>query len=405
MRDPSLERREASRPTGPSAGNAVARPAGSITVISRSDLAHCPQWRLAFAGKRKDRRFYELVEDTIPEGFDYRYFAIRDEQGEICAVQPFFLLDQDLLVGLGPTVAAVAERIRRLFPSFLKLRTLMVGCVAGEGQLDGDDASWRVTAARLAAGLLAEARASRAAMIVLKEYPAAYREALGCFLDYGFGRIPSLPMTCLAIDYASFDDYMTKALNSATRRKLRKKFLATAAAPAIVMSVIEDAGPVVDEIYPLYLQVYERSKLHFEKLTADFLARLGREMPDKVRFLIWRQQGRIVAFILVMVEGDSLYAEYLGLDYRIALDLHLYFYAVRDMTGWAIANGYKRISSSGLNYDPKLHLRHRLAPIDLYVRMTSPIANMLMQRFLPLIEPTRADPILKKFANYHELWG
>jgi hypothetical protein len=30
------------------------------------------------------------------------------------------------------------------------------------------------------------------------------------------------------------------------------------------------------------------------------------------------------------------------------------------MTSWAIANGYKWLRSSGLNYDPKLHLRHLL---------------------------------------------
>ena len=106
-----------------------------------------------------------------------------------------------------------------------------------------------------------------------------------------------------------------------------------------------------------------------------------------------------------MIEGDALYAEYIGLDYKVALDLHLYHYAVRDMTSWAITNGYKWLRSSGLNYDPKLHLRHLLDPIDLYVRHTSLIANTVLKRILPLIEPTRYDPTLKKFPNYAELWG
>ena len=66
-----------------------------------------------------------------------------------------------------------------------------------------------------------------------------------------------------------------------------------------------------------------------------------------------------MAFILAMVQGDQLFAEYIGLDYQVALDLHLYHYAVRDLTSWAIANGYKHLRSSGLNYDPKLHMRHR----------------------------------------------
>ena len=117
------------------------------------------------------------------------------------------------------------------------------------------------------------------------------------------------------------------------------------------------------------------------------------------------QEGRIIAFSLCMVEGSDIYAEYLGLDYTRALELHLYHYAFRDVVTWAIANGYKSFRSSGLNYDPKLHLRSRLDPIDLYVRHTSGPMNAVFSRLLPLLEPTRSDPILPNFHNYQELWG
>jgi predicted N-acyltransferase len=163
-------------------------------------------------------------------------------------------------------------------------------------------------------------------------------------------------------------------------------------------------SPIIDEVYPLYLAVYERSTNHFEKLTKDYFCRLGREMPDKTRFFIWRQNGRVIALSICMLEGDALYAEYLGLDYSVALDLHLYHYAVRDTVSWGMENGYKWFRSSGLNYDPKYHLRAMLDPIDLYVRHTSNIANAVMRRVLPLIEPTRGDPTLKKFTNHADLW-
>jgi predicted N-acyltransferase len=198
---------------------------------------------------------------------------------------------------------------------------------------------------------------------------------------------------------------MRRALNSATRTKLRRKFRAAAAGPPIMMSVVRDVTPIIDDIYPLYLQVYRRSKLHFEKLTKAFFCELGRRMADKVLFFVWRREARIVAFTLCMTEGDSVFAEYIGLDYAVALRLHLYHYAIRDMTAWAMAQGYKWLRSSGLNYDPKLHLRHELDPIDLYVRHTSWLANLALKRILPLIEPTRYDPVLRKFANYHELRG
>jgi hypothetical protein len=379
---------------------------GSVEVLARRELAACQGWVGAFASERKDHRYYELIEDTIHQEFDYRYFVIRDRSGAIRAVQPFFILDQDLLVGVSPRIGVLTALIRRLWPRFMRLRTLMVGCVAGEGHLDGDDAGAHALHARLlAATVTGHALRLGAPLIVLKEFPARYRTSLDCFLPRGFTRVPSLPMTELNIDYASFDDYMTRALNSSTRAKLRKKFNAAAQAPAIEMTVVNDITPFIEEAYPLYLQVYERSKLHFEKLTKAYFCALGHRMPEKVRFFLWRQGGHIVAFGECMVQDDTIYAEYIGLDYSVALDLHLYHYAFRDMVSWAIAHGYKRFRSSGLNYDPKLHLRHRLDPIDLYVRHTSDMINAVLKRALPLLEPTRYDETLKKFPNYHELWA
>jgi predicted N-acyltransferase len=198
---------------------------------------------------------------------------------------------------------------------------------------------------------------------------------------------------------------MARALSRKTRQDLRVKFRAAAAAPPITLTVVRDIAPDVDDVYPLYLQVFERAKLRFERLTREFLCELSRRMPDKVRYFIWRQEGRVIAFSLCMVEGSDLYAEYLGLDYTLALKLHLYHYAFRDVVNWAIANGYENFRSTGLNYDPKLHLRARLDPIDLYVRHTSPLVNAVLARILPLLEPTHTDPILPRFPNYSEVWA
>ena len=69
-----------------------------------------------------------------------------------------------------------------------------------------------------------------------------------------------------------------------------------------------------------------------------------------------------------------------------------------------MANGYTSYRSTGLNYEPKYHLRYQLDPLDLYVRHTSPIFNFGMKYILPLVEPTRYDKMLQRFANYKELW-
>ncbi len=377
-----------------------------VSIVNRSDLARSKVWQTAFSHLRKDRRYYEIVEDTICPEFRYRYFAIKDGQGQLCAIQPFFVLDQDFVAGAGARAKALVSGVRRFWPRFMMTRALMVGCAAGEAHLQAESAGARGRDAELLSkDIVRLARQEKVSLVVLKEFPAQYRDALSSFLQRGFTRIPSMPMTRLNIAYSSFEDYMTRALKSATRKKLRKNLSATEHSPPITLEVVSDAASAINELYPLYLQVFDRSKLQFEKLSKSYFRELGRRMPDKTRFFLWRQNGKLIAFALCLIEGDTLCSEYVGFDYTVALDLHLYHYVVRDIIGWGIENGFKFFASTALNYAPKLQMRHVLEALDLYVRHTSPVANAVMKRVLPWFEPTRSDPMLRKFPNYGDLWG
>jgi hypothetical protein len=123
-------------------GVAPMQSVGRLEVIARTDLQRCPRWQTTFANERKDHRYYELVEDTLHPEFDYRYFVIEDAAGQVCAVQPFFLLDLDLLVGASQRFGVLIDAVRWMWPRLMRARTLMVGCVAGEGHLDGDEARY-----------------------------------------------------------------------------------------------------------------------------------------------------------------------------------------------------------------------------------------------------------------------
>jgi predicted N-acyltransferase len=194
-----------------------------------------------------------------------------------------------------------------------------------------------------------------------------------------------------------------------TRKGLRRKFKATAE-EKIEFSVTSDISDCAEEIYRLYLQVYERATLKFEKLTPQYLRELCREMPDRARFFLWRRAGELVAASVTLVQlpgegvGESaLYDLYLGMEYPLALDLSLYFVTMRDVIQWSIENGISTYYSTPLNYDSKLHFRHKLVPQDLYVRHTSPVLNPAFQFAMRFAAPTRHDRVLPLFPNVHEL--
>ncbi len=378
----------------------IPTPTGTAEVV-RSARAISPQvWRATFADEARDARYYEVIEETLPEKFDYRYLILRNSQTGQTAVQPFFFIAQDLTDGLPGKIQRVVGRVQERFPRFLVMRILMVGCAVGEGQVASSE-PWAVEA--LHEALAVVAKRERVSLIVFKDYPSRHRETLQPFANNGYRRVPSMPGAKVELDYKDFDDYMQRRLGKVFRKNLRRKFRASEEIGRPEMTVCEDVSGMIDEIYPLYKQTLSRAEFSFEELTPEFLARVGREMPDKARFFIWRLNGKIVAFNFCLLHGDVLYDMDIGLDYTVALELHLYFVTWRDVFSWAIKNGVRSYYTAPLNYDPKLHLRLDLAPLDLYICHTSKWINPVFRAAMGFLQPARHHPILRKFPNADEL--
>ena len=383
--------------------NTIPIPNGVAKITSLAELENCDAWKRAFQNKCKDHRYYKIVEETLEGGFEHHYLQLEDDSGNVRAVQPVFLVRQNLIEGVLGKIRSVVELVRKKFPRFLTMRVLMVGCAAGAGDLgacDEKDEAWMAKA--LSASLRTYARQNRASLVVLKDFPAKYRPALESFSSNGYVRIPSMPMTRLALCYEGWDEYF-RTLSKATRKDLRRKFRKAERTPKINMEVVNDVTPRVDEIYPLYLQVHERSPLKFETLTKDYFRAISTRMPDRARFFIWRQSGKIVAFSFCLVCEEAIYDECIGLDYSVALDLHLYFYTLRDIISWSLQQRLKYYYSNPLNYEPKLHLDCELVPLDLYVRHTAALLNPIFRRAIKYLGPTRHDPILPRFPNADQL--
>jgi hypothetical protein len=380
--------------------NTIRTSLGTVEVALSARSIAPEIWRPTFAAEARDARYYEVIEQTLPEKFDYRYLILRNAETGETAVQPVFFIAQDLTDGLPAKIQRMVARVQRTFPRFMVMRVLMVGCAVGEGQVACSE-PWAVQA--LHEALRVVARQSRASIIVFKDYPARHREALSLFASDGYRRVPSMPAAKVDLDYSDFDDYMQRRLGKVFRKNLRRKFRASEAIGRPEMTVREDVSDIIDEVYPLYKQTLARADFSFEELTPEFLARIGREMPDKARFFIWRLDGKIIAFNFCLLHDGTLYDMDIGLDYSVALDLHLYFVTWRDVFNWAIGNGVRTYYTAPLNYDPKLHLRLELAPLDLYVCHTSRLINPAFRMAMSFLQPVRHHPILRKFPNAHEL--
>ncbi len=385
-------------------GDAIPFPQGVAKLVTLAELKNCDAWQRAFQNKCQNHRYYEIVEETLLENdFEHHYLRLKDDSGNVRAIQPVFFVRQNLVEGVPRKVRYLVDGIRKIFPRFLTMRVLMVGCGAGAGDLgacDEEDEAW--TAEALRASLRMFARQNKVSLVVLKDFPATYRSALVTLRSNDYARIPSMPMTRLPLRYENWDEYF-RSLSKATRKDLRRKFRKAGRAPKIEMEVVSDIAPLIDQIYPLYLAVHERSPMKFETLTKDYFRAIAQQMSERARFFIWRQSGKIVAFSFCLICGDAIYDECIGLDYSVALDLHLYFYTLRDIISWALQQRLKYYYSNPLNYEPKLHLRCELVPLDLYVQHTNALLNPIFRRVIKYLGPTRHEPILKRFSNADQL--
>jgi len=350
----------------------------------------------AFAGHAKNFSYYDVSARTLAGQFEHRYMVLQNRESGKAGVQPVFFVNQDILEGLPRGLHGALTWPRKFFPGWLRLRMLMVGCSAGDGALDCVE-PWFVEA--LCEALKIYAKKTGASAILLKDFPAAYRGALTPLERQGYRRVPSMPACKLDFDFASFESYMKDKLG----RKLRYKYIKLNKKPAVALQVRTDVMPIAGEIYELYRQTHERSKMRFERLTPEFFALIGREMPGSARYFIWRVDGKIAAFALCLVHDGTMYHLNIGFDYSVSFDLQLYYVTIRDLFQWALDRGLKHYVTGQLNYDPKLHLKMTLDPLDLYARHTNPLVNPLFKLALGFLQPVRHDPIIKQFPNYNEL--
>src|ERR1700747_3333558 len=358
-------------------------------------------WANAWNQHAKGSRFNEVVEQGLSDQFEQRYFVLVNSRREQVSIQTLFVIRQDLPPGLPKTMRNTVTRLRRRWRSLFFMRMLMVGSPAEESLLDREE-PWAIEA--LGGALERYAQEARIGLVVVKDFPAEYRELLKVFTNRNYQRVPGLPGVKLELDFSCFEEFMTKKLSKVYRKNLRRKFKELAAMPAVSFEVHNGCTPKqVDEIFPLYWEVYQRAKLSFEVLNREYLIRLGQSMPDRIRLFLWRQEGRLVAFNISIVQDGVIDDLYVGFDYEAASKLNLYFLTWRDVIEWSVQNGIKTYRSGPHNYDPKLHLKLSLVPRDLYARHLSPILNRPLLLAMKWLGPTPYEPILKEFPNAHEL--
>src|SRR5260370_22513445 len=104
----------------------ISFPQGIAKIVTGAELLSCDAWPRAFRDKYKDHRFYEIIQQTLAQDFEYRYLLMEDESGEVPAIQPVFFVRQNLVDVVPGKVRSMVYLVPKQFPCFLTMRVLSV---------------------------------------------------------------------------------------------------------------------------------------------------------------------------------------------------------------------------------------------------------------------------------------
>ena len=269
----------------------------AIVARSIGDFAR-NEWDRMFPDDLENWPYYHAIERSQLAGFEWLYFAVRDDEGKLLAAVPAFVTDYRLDTTLAGPLRRVTSAIARVFPRLLSQRLLSFGSPVGEACHLGFDCGLDLTAqTRLLDTLFSKvekyARRRGISMLAVKDATSA-QDGLWTAVAaaHGLRRQPGLPTALLDIRFESLESYLA-ALSRPTRKDLRRKLKAST---PIRVEWRENIDDVIDEVMRLYRATLAQAALTFEELTPEFFTGVLREMGPRARCATYWLDDRLVAF-------------------------------------------------------------------------------------------------------------
>lgn len=351
-------------------------------------------WNGIFPDTVEGYNFYKTLDESGFNQFKFRYILVYDN-GLPVGAAPCFLMDFPLDAGMQGPAKRFSGFIKRFLPAIFNIRTLLCGLPMDRGQigLAGGDTQGVISAICCAMETIAQGEGAR--FIAFKDFDKGYQDALKPLLKKGFFKIEDMPSTAMALDFRSFEEYLQR-LSPASRYDLRRKFRRVGRRAEIKMQAVERlSGEELDAAYGLYLQTVNRQDIGFEVAPKEFFRLIPENMPGQSKFFLWQMNDKLAGFALCLFSGGYFIDIYLGFDYAVAYQHHLYFVKIRDLFIWAVENGFKTYEMGITNYEPKKRLDFEFIPLYIYARHRNRLLNLFFKAFGRFLAPANFDPTLK----------
>lgn len=244
--------------------------------------------------------------------------------------------------------------------------------------------------------------------VLFKEFYPSSEPVVGLLKNYSYSDLATEPNMVLFLDpdWGRFDQYLN-SLSSKYRIKAKRAYAKSAGLVARDLS-IEDLIERTERMEKLYASVLDRADYRLGKLQMKALLNLRRNLGEEFILKGYHLGNELVGFLSGFVDGDTLEAFLVGIDYRLNRGHAIYPRMLYDYLQIALDRGLCRINYGRTAGEIKSTIGAVPVNMKCYIRHRRSILNRLLPALSRRVRPT-AFPLRKPFKKAWYLidrgWG
>lgn len=320
---------------------------------------------------------------------DCRYFypVIRDESGKLLAHTCLYFISTELDLFATGALKWGIQKIRKLWPRFLIMRSLECGTPAALGNTisyaDAECAESLGKIVRMAEKLAVDIGVK---VLLFRDF---YDHDLGFYDEFrnlGYKRIHNLPSVHLNVEWACFDEYLN-ALRSSYRHKILSR-IRTFKKSGASIELVESFSSLSGELAPLWKAVFDAAlEYKREYFGPHFFCSIDRFLGKRSSVLVVKKERKIVGFMLLLFDDETLIPLSCGLDYSVSRDLCTYFNLFYRAIDVAIARRMKSVDLGITTIEPKTEFGGVVRTQYMYMKHTTRLLHQVVPHVFDSMTP------------------
>lgn len=279
------------------------------------------------------------------------------------------------------------SKIRKIYPNFMKIKVLCCGTPIATctNTLMIDEEYKEEVLSHLNDAMWDIGKIEKAHVLMMRDFSTKESESMDSLLAPLYHKAHSLPTTLLSIKWPTFEDFVS-SFKSSEKAKIKrniKKFNNG----SFTVRIDSDFAKYGKDMERLYLNVLSKSKDKFETLTADYFKNAS-DMPGEMsKAILVFDKDILIAFELVLCEGQKITPLYVGIDYSYNDEFMIYFNMLYQIVKFGIENHCEMIEIGQTCYYPKMKIGAVIEDMYMYIRFRNILLDKIVAMLLPSMFP------------------